>query len=249
MKKAWKRIFTRVLPVILSALILIVFSASAFADSGKPERDTGKPDWAGQKNDEPNKDRNQKQDRSQEREKKSYRGISTEKIALAIASVTDEETRLALSAMLDAYIAALSDKDAALAAGGGSLSELSQAASTARSALKAGLESAGFTLGSVLGWQEWKIYGNETLDLEAIELVILALDDTDGNKEALASLLSAYQSALAALETTTGEEADEQLREAANDAHDALLEALYQAGLFPLAVVEEETPPEEPLPS
>lgn len=246
MKKFWKSFCTRVLPVALCAVLLLVFSASAFAESGKPDRETGKPDWAGEKSNDKDKERNQKQDRTQDRVKKTYRGISTEKIALAIASVTDEETRLSLSAMLDDYIAALSDKDAALATGGMSLSELSQAASAARSALKDALEEAGFTLGSVLGWQEWKDYGNETVDLEEIALLIAALDDADLNKEALASLLAAYESAKAALLTAT-EEDEDLLRETANKAHDALLEALYAAGLYPLALPEETVDPADPV--
>jgi hypothetical protein len=242
MKRLWKNFYTRVLPLVLSLVFLLVFSASALAESGKPERDTGKPGWADEKSDKENKERNE----NQERVKKSYRGISTEKIALAIASVTDEETKLALSAMLDAYIAALSDKDAALASGGFKMSDLSKAVSAARSTLKNGLEAAGFTLGSVLGWQEWKFYGNEILDLEAIALVIAALDDTDLNKEALASTLAAYESALAAFETA-GETDEELLREAAKEAHNALLKALYTAGLYPLAVPAEPTDPVEPV--
>lgn len=243
MKKVWKSFITRVLPIALSMLFMLAFSASALAQSGKSDHDTGKPSWAGEKSEKENKERNQNQDR----EKKTYRGISTEKIALAIASVTDPETKASLTAMLDAYIAALSDKDTALAEGGLSMSELSQAASAARSALKNALEEAGFTLGSVLGWQEWKDYGNETpLDLEGITLLIAALDDTDLNKEALSALLTAYQDALAALDTAT--EADEDaLKETAVAARDALLEALYTAGLYPLAAPEEAPAPTEPV--
>jgi hypothetical protein len=103
--------------------------------------------------------------------------------------------------LLESFIAALSDKDAALAGEGMSLSEFSQAASAARSALKDGLEEAGFTLGSVLGWQEWKEYGNETLSLDEISAAIAALDDLDANKTALQDLLTAYQAALTAQET------------------------------------------------
>ncbi len=239
MKQMMKSFLKRVLPIALSFAFLMVFSASALADSGKPEHDTGKPDWAGQQNDDQNKDRKKNQDRAQEREKKTYHGISTEKIALAIESVTDEATKAELTAMLEAYIAALTDKDAALANGGMSLSELSQAASAARSALKNALEEAGFTLGSVLGWQEWKDYGlnEEALDLEGIALAISALDDTDLNKETLTALLTAYESALSALDTAT--EADEDtLKESADAARDALLEALILSGLYPVAQPE-----------
>jgi hypothetical protein len=120
-----------------------------------------------------------------------------------------------------------------------SLSELSQAASAARSALKNALEEAGFTLGSVLGWQEWKDYGlEEELDLEGIALAIAALDDTDLNKETLTSLLTAYHTALAALDTAT-ETDEDALKEPADTARDALLEALILSGLYPVTLAEE----------
>lgn len=248
MKQMMKSFLKRVLPIALSFAFLMVLSASALADSGKPEHDTGKPDWAGQQSEDQNKDRNKNQDRVQEREKKTYHGISTEKIALAIESVTDEATKAELTAMLEAYIAALTDKDAALANGGMSLSELSQAASAARSTLKNALEEAGFTLGSVLGWQEWKDYGlnEESLDLEGIALAISALDDTDLNKETLTALLTAYESALSALDTAT--EADEDsLKESADAARDALLEALILSGLYPVAQPEATIDPTLPV--
>ena len=242
MKQIWKSFLKRVLPIALSFAFIIAFSGSALAESGKPDRETGKPSWAGEKSEKETKERNE----NQERVKKTYRGISTDKIALAIESVTDEATKAELTAMLDAYIAALSDKDAALAEGGMSMSELSQLASSARSSLKDALEAAGFTLGSVLGWQEWKDYGNEALDLESIALLIDALDDTDLNKEALASLLAAYEAAQAAKDTAT-EEDEDALDEAAKAAREALLEALYTAGLFPLATPEEVFVPTEPV--
>lgn len=251
MKKIWKSFYTRVLPVALSFAFLMVFSASARAESDRSNHDSGKPDWAGQGSEDQNKDHGQKQDRkqndTQEREHKSYRGISTDKIALAIESVTDEATKAELTAMLDAYLAALSGKDAALSEGGMSLSELSQAVSDARSALKDALENAGFTLGSVLGWQEGKDYGlsEDSLDLEGIALAIAALDDTDANKETLATLLTAYQTALAALDTATDADEDA-LKEAADAAHDALLEALILSGLY--TVTQPEAPSDPTLP-
>ncbi len=244
MKKTLVRLSTRIFPILLAVLFLMAFSVSSFAESDKTGKDTGKPDWTSEKKQEKEEERNQKQ--NEERAKKTYRGISVEKISLAIDSVTDEETRLALTALLETYIAALSDKDAALGGEGMSLSELSQVASAARSALKDGLEEAGFTLGSVLGWQEWKEYGNETLSLDEISAAIAALDDLDANKAALQDLLTAYQAALTAQET--GSEADEdQLKEATQAARDALLEALYTTGIFPLALPEEPVATEEPV--
>ena len=244
MKKTLVRLSTRIFPILLAVLFLMAFSVSSFAESDKTGKDTGKPDWTSEKKQEKEEERNQKQ--NEERAKKTYRGISVEKISLAIDSVTDEETRLALTALLETYIAALSDKDAALGGEGMSLSEPSKAASVARSALKDGLEEAGFTLGSVLGWQEWKEYGNETLSLDEISAAIAALDDLDANKAALQDLLTAYQVALTAQETDS--EADEdQLKEATQAAREALLEALYTTGIFPLALPEEPVATEEPV--
>lgn len=237
MKSTWKKFFSRALPVFLAAVFMMVFSTAAYAKSDKSGQNSGKPDWVGEKQNNGNANRDSKNEKANEKVKKTYRGISVEKIALAIESVTDEATRSSLTALLEAYMTALSDKDAALTGGGLSMSELSQAASAARSALKQGLEDAGFTLGSVLGWQEWKVYGNETLDLSGIALVIAALDDTDANKAALTSLLSAYETALAAL-NTAGEDNEDVLKEAADQAREALLEALYASGLYPLAEPE-----------
>ncbi len=242
MKKTLSRLSKRILPVVLAMVFLLVFSASSLATADKTDRDTGKPDWVAEKNANKVKDQKQKTIEA----KKHYRGISVEKISLAIDSVADEATKLELTALLDAYIAALTDKDAALASGGGSLSELSQLASDTRSALKDGLEVAGFTLGSVLGCQEWKDYGNEQLDLDAIALAIAALDDTDENKEALGLLLAAYESALGAMETAD-EENEELLRETMKDARESLLEALYLTGISPFAQAEEPADTGEPV--
>ena len=242
MRKTLNRLTKRILPVVLAMVFLLVFSASALAAPDKGDRDTGKPDWVAEKNANKVKDQKQKTIEAKER----YRGISIEKITLAIDSVADEATKLELTALLEAYTAALTDKDAALADGVGSLSELSQLASDTRSALKDGLEVAGFTLGSVLGWQEWKDYGNEQLDLEAIALAIAALDDTDENKEALSLLLAAYQDALGAMETAD-EENEELLRETLKDARETLLEALGLTGISPFVQPEEPAETEAPI--
>lgn len=244
--KKWTTVLSkRILPALASVLLLVVFSVSALAESGKPDRGTGKPDTKTTQRENAGKENGNGQEKREEREKHSYRGISVEKIALAIESVTDEATKLELTALLEAYMAALDSKDAALINKDGSLSELSQLASEARAALKTGLEGAGFTLGSVLGWQEWKDYGNTALDLEAIAAAIAALDDTDENKAALGALLAAYQDALNAAEAGSEEEG-EALEEALETARDNLLEALYESGLFPLQdTISEELPAAE----
>ncbi|MPN40514.1 hypothetical protein SDC9_188052 [bioreactor metagenome] len=113
------------------------------------------------------------------------------------------------------------------------MSELSQAASDARKALKDGLKEAGFTLGSVLGWQEWKQYQNTESNLHSIADAIAALEDTDANKALLSDLLKAYQNALTA-EAAATEENKEALAETTNAAHEALFEALFLAGLLPM---------------
>ena len=239
--KKWISVLTkRVLPALAAVLLLAVFSVSALAESGKSGHDTGKPDGNTTQRGNADKDNGNGQEKHEEKVKNTYHGISTDQITLAIESVTDEATKQELTALLEAYIAALENKDAALLANNGSLSELSQLASEARAALKTGLDDAGFTLGSVLGWQEWKDYGNDALDMEAIAAAIAALDETDANKAALSTLLAAYQEALSAAEAGTEENA-EALEQAAEAAREALLEALYQTGIFPLP----ETVPEE----
>ncbi len=225
--------------------MVLAFATQALAtpdsdkNTGKPDPDTKVHGNSGQKIKE----------KTEATERKHYRGISVEKIALAIDAVADEATKAELAALLDSYLAALENKDLALESKEGSLSELSQLASDTRQALKSGLEEAGFTLGSILGWQEWKEWDIETpLDLESITAAIAALDDTDENKAVLAGLLTAYQEALTAFETAD-EENEDLAKEAMQSARETLLQALYEAGLLPVAeAVPEELPPEEPLP-
>lgn len=245
--KKWTSVFTkRVLPALAAVLLTAVLSVSALAESDKTDRGSGKPDKSASQRDNADKENGNGQEKHEEKEKHTYRGISVEKIALAIDSVTDEATRLELAALLEAYMSALENKDAALVNKDGSLSELSQLASEARSALKDGLAEAGFTLGSVLGWQEWKEYGNTALNLETIAAAIAALDDSDENKAALNALLAAYQDALTAAEAGT-EENEEVLKQTAEAARESLLEALYESGIFPLQeAVPEELPEATP---
>lgn len=246
MKKVTSILSKRILPALAAVLLLVVFSVSALAESNKTDRGSGKPDKTTSQRGNSDKDNGNGQEKHEEKVRNTYRGISVEKIALAIDSVTDEATKLELTALLEAYMTALENKDVALSAKDGSLSELSQLASAARAALKTGLEDAGFTLGSVLGWQEWKDYGNTALDLEAIAAAISALDDTDENKAALGALLAAYQDALNAAEAGT-EENEDALDEVLEAARDGLLEALYESGIFPLQeAVPEELPEATP---
>ena len=237
---ATTRTFRRIFPVLIALLLLFALNSRAFAASeqsgknaggnGQETKQTGKPEDKGNKSGE----------KSEKNEKKQYKGISVEKLALAIDSLTDETQKAELTALLDAYMAALDAKDGALTSKTGDLSALSQAVSDARTALKNSLEEAGFTLGSILGWQEWKQYPNsEPLDLTVIAAAIAALDDTDANKAGLNDLLAAYQNALAAQAAATEENMDA-AKETTQAAREALLEALYTAGLFPIAETEPE---------
>lgn len=229
----------RIFPVVMALLLLMAFQARAYAaseksnsnsGSSKPDtKQTGKPE----KKNASSEDAVETEAETQTQAKKTYKGISTEKIALAIDSVLDSTQKSELTELLEAYQTALGAKDDALQSKTGSMSELSQAASDARKALKQGLEEAGFTLGSVLGWQEWKEYGNSAASLETIAAEIAALDDTDSNKAALNALLAAYQDAQSALAAAT-EENREALQTAADDAKEALFEALFLAGLLPV---------------
>lgn len=240
----WKtvRISRRVFPVLLAMLMLLAFSAQALAAPGKSKSgsDQSKPGTkTGQKgkSDTKSEKTNGTSEQTQTEEKTRYHGISVDKITLAIESVSDEATKSQLQSLLDAYTTALENKDGAIVEGTG-LSELAHAASDARKALKDGLESAGFTLGSVLGWQEWKDWPEGTaLNLEQITQVITGLDPLDENKAVLEELLTAYRMALAAEASATDED-KELLSEAAETAREALLEALYETGVYPV----EETP-------
>ena len=240
----------RMVPILISLAFLFAISPRALAAGrGKPIGKPGKPDTTqtskpetpqsgkpkAKDTDSPGKPTPSPEDPSN----KKYTGISVDKIANAIESVTDSEQQSELTKLLDAYKATLDAKSSALLGKTGSMSELSQAASDARKALKDGLKEAGFTLGSVLGWQEWKQYQNTEQNLQSIADAIAALADTDANKALLSGLLAAYQNALAA-EAAATEENKETLTEATNAAHEALFEALFLAGLLPM----EETAPD-----
>lgn len=242
----WKtvRITRRVFPVLLAMLMLLAFSAQALAAPGKSKNgsDQSKPGTkTGQKgkSDTKSKETGETPEQTQTEEKTRYHGISVDKITLAIENVSDETTKTELLSLLDAYTTALEKKDGAISEGVG-LSELAHAASGARKALKDGLEKAGMSLGSVLGWQEWKDWPAGTaLDIEQITQVIAGLDSLDENKAVLAELLAAYQKALTAEASATDEDR-ELLAEAVDTSREALLEALYETGVYPV----EETPAE-----
>lgn len=235
----------RFLPLLLALILTFVLSSSALA-AGKPDQTGKKPDPETKQHDNGKRTGDETDSPSAKAEKKQYKGISVEKIALAIDNLTDETQRAELTALLETYLAALDGKDTALTDKTGSLSELSQAASEARQALKDGLSAAGYTLGSVLGWQEWKEWQvNEPLNLTQITAAIAALEEGDEAKAQLTSLLTAYQELLAQQEAA-GEDSLDQAKEAAQAAREALLQALYEAGLLPIVEPTEIPPAEVP---
>ncbi len=235
-QKTVKRVFT----IMLALLMVTLMAPGALADS--EHSNSGKSGQETKNNGKTNQNKTKTEETTEAKEQKQYKGISVDKITLAIDSVTDEATKAELAALLETYMAALDSKDEALSSKTGSMSELSQLASDARAALKDGLEEAGFTLGSVLGWQEWKEWPSETaIDMLSIADAIAALDDTDANKAVLTDLMTAYQEALAAQEAAD-EENEDAAKEAMQAARDALLEALYEAGLLPIADAVTATP-------
>jgi len=246
----------RMVPILVSLVFLFAISPRALAAGrGKPIGKPGKPDstqtskpetpQAGKPREKGTDAPGKATPSPEEPSSKQYTGISVDKIAQAIEGITDSEQQSELTKLFDAYKATLDEKSSALLSKTGSMSELSQAASAARKALKEGLKEAGFTLGSVLGWQEWKQYQNTESNLQSFAEAIAALEDTDINKALLSGLLKTYQNALAA-EAVATEENKEALAEAINAAHEALLEALFVAGLLPLEEAAPDTGSEQP---
>lgn len=231
--------FARILTVVLALVLVFSLSASALAQGSGDNNGKANQDKTNSgKSDEEHGNGSANANKNGATGKRDYNGINVDKIRLAIESVTDETQKAELTALLDDYLAALDAKTTELTdKGGASLSELSQAAADARSALKSALETAGYTLGSILGWQEFKYdytYGGATLNLETIAEKIAALDDSDENKAALLALLDEYQTALDA-QATAGEGVDlEALEAAVKDAREALVDALNEAGIVPL---------------
>lgn len=165
--------------------------------------------------------------------------LDTDKIEAAIAALDDTDANKAtLTELLSGYEAALAAQAAADTA---TLSEeelqaLADAVQSAETALLEAARDAGVINGEGRGqFVSGYAYGKAELDVDTISAEIAALDDTNGNKENLGALLTAYQTALAAQQnadtsTMTQEEIDA-LQNATDAAADALKEALENAGL------------------
>jgi len=165
--------------------------------------------------------------------------LDTEKIEAAIATLDDtDENKAALTSLLSTYEAALA---AQAVADTSSLSEaeikaLADAVQSAEEALLKTARSAGVIGGEGRGqFVSGYAYGKAELNVDDITAQIAALDDTNANKAQLATLLEAYQTALAAEQSADTSALTEEelaaLQDATKAAADALKEAMENAGL------------------
>jgi len=213
--------------IVIALVLVFAFSASALADNG---RGGGQPDGQlSQDTKEPRGNRNT-----------GSTGVNIAKIQEAIASLEDEAAKASLTALLDAYVDALEARQDALDAhDNATLRDLNVTVAAAKTALDAALEEAGVLTDALYGVPEealdgtGRTFNRPGLDLDEIAAAIAALDDADANKAALTALLTAYEEALAALNTadlsTLTKEEIAALEDAVLDAERALLEATKEA--------------------
>ena len=166
-----------------------------------------------------------------------------DKIAKAIAAMTDESVKANLTALLTAYESAWTAKQDAVAANDTtSLDTLTAAFTAAKDALDSALASAGVTLDAVYGVPTKALDGSNraehrpTLDAEKVLAAIATLDDTNADKATLTALLNEYQLALAAQTqadfASLTEQARLELAYAVRSAEEALLLAARDAGII-----------------
>ena len=213
--------------IVIALVLVFAFSASALADNG---RGGGQPDGQlSQDTKEPRGNRNT-----------GSAGVNIAKIQAAIASLEDEAAKASLTALLDAYVDALEARQDALDAhDNATLRDLNGTVAAAKAALDAAMEEAGVLTDELYGVPEealdgtGRTFNRPGLDLDEIAAAIAALDDADANKAALTALLTAYEDALAALNTadpsTLTLEEISALEDAVLDAERALLEATKEA--------------------
>ena len=169
--------------------------------------------------------------------------VNTDKIAEAIAALTDTDTQASLTTLLEAYEAALEAKQTAVDENDTeNLDTLTAAVTAAKEALDTALEAAGVDTDTLFGEEEeakdgsGKTNGNRpALNTSEIETAIAALTDTDA-QATLTALLTTYEEALAAqtaadTSTLTDEEI-QALADAVLSAENALLEAARDAGII-----------------
>lgn len=170
-------------------------------------------------------------------------GNNTDKIAEAIAALTDVDVQASLTTLLNAYMSALEAKQTAIdQKNTAELEALTVAVTTAKAILDAALEAAGIDTDLIYGVPEdsadgsGKTNGNRPdLNTDEIATAIAALTDTDV-QASLTALLTTYQEALdawnAADTTTLSQEELQTLADAVQSAETALLEAARNAEII-----------------
>lgn len=223
----------------------MTFSTAALADgagAGSMPRQSGQPGRVPQSSPDPSDDEWGQRNGQGEERNMELSGPNLDKIEQAISALTDEAAKEELTALLDAYEAALEAKQTAVASkDSANLSSLSTAVADAKAALDTALEAAGIVTDELYGVPELAQDGtgrmeNRPEDTTAgIKATIAALDDTNENKAALNVLLGAYETALKAQNgANVSNMTQEQIRllqDATNKAEQALMEALKNAGL------------------
>ncbi len=223
----------RTLAIVIALLLTLAFSTTALADNGKNDN---RPNQSDQTTSD-TKPGNRNGERNAE-----MTGLNVDKIAEAIAALTDEDVKASLTALLDAYVAAFDARQSAIEAKEtDDLNTLSDAVTAAKAALDAALEAAGISTDTLYGVPEEAQDGTgrsnsnrPVLDTTNIAAAIAALDDSDENKAALNTLLSAYQEALAAEQNADASLTQAELKalsDATKAAEQALLEATKDAGI------------------
>lgn len=223
----------RTLAIVIALLLTLAFSTTALADNGKNDN---RPNQSDQTTSD-TKPGNRNGERNAE-----MTGLNVDKIAEAIAALTDEDAKASLTALLDAYVAAFDARQSAIEAKEtDDLNTLSDAVTAAKAALDAALEAAGISTDTLYGVPEEAQDGTgrsnsnrPVLDTTNIAAAIAALDDSDENKAALNTLLSAYQEALAAEQNADASLTQAELKalsDATKAAEQALLEATKDAGI------------------
>ena len=170
-------------------------------------------------------------------------GNNTDKIAEAIAALTDTDVQASLTTLLTAYTNALEAKQTAIdQKNTAELDTLTAAVTTAKAVLDAALEAAGIDTDLIYGVPEdsedgsGKTNGNRPdLNTDEIATAIAALTDTDV-QASLTALLTTYQEALdawnAADTATLSQEELQALADAVQSAETALLEAARNAEII-----------------
>lgn len=236
-----KRAFVTIAAIIFA----LAFTTTAFAKGNGGSQPQAGPDavsGATKKNPSGNPNGNSNGN-SNNKPAAKIKAPDLDKIEKAISALTDETVKANLTTLLSAYEAAWKAKQDAIAANDtASLDALTEAINAAKAALDTALAAAGIPEDAINGKPVAALDGaghtnrRPALDTEKILAAIATLDDTNADKAALTSLLTAYQEALAAkLAANTASMSEEeqlQLSYALRNAEEALLLAAREAGLI-----------------